>query len=51
MSLYLAGLRRRNADHEMPVSFGLERTSSLPGTPSLECVHACVASCELVDFL
>lgn len=32
MSLYLASLQRRNADHEMPVSFGPERTRSLPGT-------------------
>lgn len=32
MSLYLASLQRRNADHEMPVSFGPESTCSLPGT-------------------
>lgn len=32
MSLYLASLQRRNADHEMPVSFGPERIQSLPGT-------------------
>lgn len=32
MSSRLAGLQRWNADHEMPVSFGRDRTSTLPGT-------------------
>lgn len=32
MSSRLAGPQRWNADHEMPVSFGRDKTSTLPGT-------------------